>query len=437
MTIRSRLFSADEESGKRDDDRKPGKPAKGWFPRKAPIIIRRRRVIGFLFATLLIWLFVHNVPNLGPFEQRVSRNHARRVPQDMDVEARGLVQDPRDPRLQDLPAPPPPGPPPLEKDVDKPRRDYEGQIRFYYLASSLHSIARTMGHRDANRNVLFAASDLKAASDVIPLACEMARWKRNFVHVAIMGRDELSLEDVKRLNGAEKKTCNVYWHDARPDFADESSDHRMEVSIAGALGHMENFMHPQAVVTSAADTEDAFFSNAISRKSRDLHQTHIELPKRSIETLSWFTRLEASSLRAWHTATVDIVIQAPQESSGSLVRLLKSLARADYSGFIPPRLIVELPSKFNQNTMGFLDSFTWPPPRYSSRGNNNELVLRRRIPEKRITPQESSVRFLESFYPTHTQHSHAFILSAQAELSPVYYHYLKYQLLEYKYSSLN
>ena len=41
---------------------------------------------------------------------------------------------------------------------------------------------------------------------------------------------------------------------------------------------------------------------------------------------------------------------------------------------------------------------------------------------------------LESFWPSDPSTSHALILSPQIELSPLFFHYLKYTLLEYKYS---
>lgn len=52
-----------------------------------------------------------------------------------------------------------------------------------------------------------------------------------------------------------------------------------------------------------------------------------------------------------------------------------------------------------------------------------------------MTSEEASVRFVESFYPQSTADSHVLLLSPQTELSPLYYHYLKYHLLEYRYSS--
>jgi len=61
--------------------------------------------------------------------------------------------------------------------------------------------------------------------------------------------------------------------------------------------------------------------------------------------------------------------------------------------------------------------------------------LRHRVPQYGLSPEESSVRFLESFWPANPDKSHVLVLSPQAELSPLYFYYLKYAILEYKYST--
>ena len=244
----------------------------------------------------------------------------------------------------------------------------------------------------------------------------------------------MKLDDIKRVNDFDDSTCHIFWHDARPDYPRRSTQHRMEVSVAGALGHIENFMHPQAIITNYPEHEDDYFVKAINRKTKELMQTHIQLPKGATDTLEWITRLDAEALHNWHSATIDIVVQAPQKSSGSLVRLLKSLETARYDAFLPPRLTLELPHQLHPDVMAFLDDFEWPPVKYQSHLPYHQLTLHRRIPEKRLTDYESSTRFMESFYPYDTMDSHVLILSPQAELSPSYYHYLKYHLLEYRYS---
>ena len=102
----------------------------------------------------------------------------------------------------------PPHPP---KDSEAEKHYFDGGIRFYNLAVSLHSISRLRGHLEVNKNVLFAVSNLRSASELIPIACEMAAWERNDVHFAIMGRDDMALDEIKLLNGIDEG-CDVNWH---------------------------------------------------------------------------------------------------------------------------------------------------------------------------------------------------------------------------------
>ncbi|KAI9725253.1 MAG: hypothetical protein M1828_003434 [Chrysothrix sp. TS-e1954] len=435
MGWRERLFATDEELGKRDDDHKPS-PNGGisWVPRQKPAI-RWKRILGLIGACACLWVFVRNIPVLSPARQRLnpyeSISYSRPRPARAPIYAPSPASSPVEhddsitastPFSQDA------------KAAETVPHDFDGPVKFYALAASLHGIARTSGHRASNKNILFAASSLKSVANLLPLACEMASWNRNYVHVTIMGRDEMSLDDIKQINGATRNSCDIFWHDARPDYAVYSSNKRMEISVAGALGHVEAFMHPQAVITDDFEDEDVFFGRAIQRKAKALGQTHIKVP--DPEALAWIARLEAASLRAWHAATIDIVVQAPRDTSGSIIRLLRSLESAAYAGFKPPRLTIELPAKLKQDTHDFLNDFKWPPQAHEDNGIGHELSLRRRIPDQHVSVDEASTHFIESFYPANTENSHVLVLSPQAELSRVYFYYLKYNLLEYRYSSV-
>lgn len=84
--------------------------------------------------------------------------------------------------------------------------------------------------------------------------------------------------------------------DARPDYGPESTDFRMEVSSAAALGHINNYMHPQAVIVDNSGTEEDYFLIGIRDRSIELGRTLIELPDNAEQSLIWFTRLDSSSL---------------------------------------------------------------------------------------------------------------------------------------------
>ena len=90
---------------------------------------------------------------------------------------------------------------------------YEGPIKFYYLAQTLHMIYAMMGHRADNQNILFAASSLKSVSALLPLACKMTKRSTNNVHLLLMGRDDVSIEGIKTVNGLSSEECgDLRWH---------------------------------------------------------------------------------------------------------------------------------------------------------------------------------------------------------------------------------
>ncbi|KAF2121066.1 hypothetical protein BDV96DRAFT_563518 [Lophiotrema nucula] len=435
------ILPGDEELGKKDDDHKPGeKPAliATWTHLRTPLRWRRRRILLVVVGLYLVYVFFHNIPDLGEYNGRrvagVGRFGRPIVP---------MTDEEHNAAYNEEPTGPPKGFAKV-RDGEAPPHTYGGQIRFYRLASSLHAASNTGGYRMVNRNVLFGLSSLKSASTLLPMICEMARWKRNYVHAAFFGREDIPMAEILELNGITKEAqddkegkggCPVVFHDARPDYMEWSTEQRAESSVSAAMTHIQSFLHPQVAIMDDSLSEDAFFVRGLRSKCKTLDMPIIEIPKDHWENFLWLSRLDAGSLRNWHKPTVDILIQAPSGSSGGLIRLLKSIKEADYAGLKLPRLTIELPPELDGAAKQYLENFRWPPDVDSNPLALSQVTLRRRIAGHRATQEESAIRFLELFFPTSTTHSHVLLLSPQAELSPQYFHYLKYVILEHKYSA--
>jgi hypothetical protein len=425
MPYHSRVLSKDEELGKRDDD---FRPRRSHTTANAFNIFRwrKRRLIGLLAGIILVYLFVTNPPS------DLRHVDGGRYGQPADA---GQFADARTHQYSRTE---PTGAPPRsikdEEEIEGEKHYYTGPIKFYRLASSLHSITRTMGQRNTNRNVLFAASSLKSVANLLPMACDMAKWDRNYVHLALLGRDTLSLDDILQINGVSSKDCAVLFHDARADYSEYSTDTRLETSVLGAMRHINEFMHPQATITDDSSVEDAPFTRAMRAKGKEYHHPVIEIPEGAYEDFLWMTRLDSGSLGSWDQPQIDILIHAPKDSSGGLIRLLKSLESADYAGLRPPRLTVELPNSIEKFAGSYLSQMQWPPKGDRSPTAVNTLSLRHRISDELSSVEQSSLRFLESFFPA-TPDTHVLLLSPQAELSPQYLQYLQYVILEYRYTS--
>lgn len=395
-----------------------------------------------VLGLIAVYLFVKNMPtDLQPIDQRLG---IRRFTPGERVVGGGRGAAPwQQPQSREQyagmdrePVGAPPRPAVLSEEEQEARMHYyEGPIKFYRLARSLHAIAKTMGSRPQNRNVLFAASSLKSVANLMPMACEMSRWDRNYVHLAITGRSPLSMDEILEINGVDEKSCNVYFHDARGDYCEYSTDERARYSVAGAMKHIQDFMHPQAVIVDDEELEDDFFVRAMKKKMADYGKTMIQIPAGRYEDFLWMTRLDSGSLASWHRPSIEVLVHAPQRSSGGLLRLVKSLVSADYAGLKTPSLTIELPSDVEVFAKRFLSRLNWPPGRKQSDAGTSSLTLRHRIPASHLSTEQASVRFLESFFPASSDDSHVLVLSPQVELNPVFLHYLHYVVLEYRYSS--
>ncbi|GAW10718.1 hypothetical protein ANO14919_000530 [Xylariales sp. No.14919] len=428
------FFMSDEELGKKDDDHKPVNSAgqrrsSSWQPSRVPPPRRSLKRLGLAFAVaVFIYLFVHNIPVLGPNDRMrrpVYPSSQGRLPLRPNHPPPEVIMHPPDPaaRAQTQTLAP-----------NTAEGDFNGPIKFLNLAASLQAIANTRGSQENNRNVLFAAASLKSAATLLPMACQMGAGLKNYVHFALLGRSTINMEQLWEINGIDK-SCVVIFHDARPDYAGISTGGRLEKSVFRGFHHINVYMHPQAIILDASNDEEAFFTRGIKQHVKTSKTTLIELPRLASKSLSWITRLDSAALKMWNKIKIDILIQATPKSSGSLMRLLRSLSAADYTSSAVPHITIELPHHIDTSTKRFLDSFAWPPSYIPNPTNERHISLRHRISSRKFTEEEISSRFLESFWPVQSQQSHVLVLSPHTEVAPQYFNYLKYLLLEYRYSA--
>ncbi|KAJ8125343.1 hypothetical protein O1611_g8296 [Lasiodiplodia mahajangana] len=445
------FFMSDEELGKKDDDHKPVKSAgqrrpSSWQPARVPPRRFLKRV-GFVFVVaVFVYLFVHNIPILGP-DDRMRRPiypssqgrpaHPNRPPPENDMHS-------PDPTVQ------------KEKQtqasaLNAVERSFNGPIKFVKLAVSLQGISNTRGSQTNNKNVLFAASSLKSAATLLPMACQMGLGLKSYVHFALLGRSSMDMEQLWEVNGIDK-SCVIIFHDARPDYAAISTDARLERAVFRGFHHINAYMHPQAIIVDGSNDEEAVFARGLKQHVKASKTTVIELPRLASKSLSWITKLDSAALRSklsrssdklhahrriavWNKVQIDISIQATPKSTGGLIRLLRSLNAADYTSSAIPHITIELPQHIDTATKQFLDGFAWPPSHIPNPNNERYLSLRHRISKRKLTEEETSERFLESFWPAQPQQSHVLVLSPHVELAPQFFNYIKYLLLEYRYSS--
>nr|POE51840.1 hypothetical protein CFP56_26047 [Quercus suber] len=451
-------ISKDEEQGKRDDDFRPARssPYAGASQWLMPWRWRAKRLLATIAALAFVFVFIKNFPAaLGPVSERMdvrlspswTGETAAKMQEGLagvrgklggDI-AQGVSEDATTDGARPGPQQAiaePTGPPPKPKGSRLSEKHYfNGAIKFYRLATSLQKISKTSGSRSSNHNILFAASSLKSAANLMPLACDMARRGRNYVHMAFMGRDGLSVDEILEINGVHTEDCSVYFHDARADYSEYSTDERAEHATKGAMIHFQNLMHPQAIIMDDSKVEDAFFARGMRAKANEFWKTLIEVPAGRYEEFSWISRLDSGSLSNWFTPKIDILIEVPSGTSGGLVRAIKNLQDADYAGLRVPRLTIDLPKDLPHRVSELLKYTNWPPGIDPSPMKQSTLTLRHRISPSGVSSEEATLRHLESFYPVNKDDHHLLILSPGVEVNPLYLHYLLYTILEHRHSA--
>ncbi|OAA68910.1 hypothetical protein ISF_03285 [Cordyceps fumosorosea ARSEF 2679] len=428
-------FSRNETLPKKDDDLKlPHHNGPSWQARTP-----RRRTLRFaIYAIVLLGLFLllrgmiysHN-------KDMVRRPHPHDRNNDpidtgVPTQLTKPKSTPKSPVIDSKPIPTDHSVETHESPDDA--RHYRGTLKFKALSESLRQLSSTpLGFKFAS--VIFAASNLQSAATILPMACERAAaQQKERVLFALFGDADVKLETLLKVNGVGE-SCKIQTIDARADQSRQLSNPRLAFATARAIYYLATYLRPLAVVVDGSSAEDRPFLDGIKEQTSDAPRTTlIELPARAGTRMSWMSKLDAAALAEWNNVHFDILVHAPPTGTGNLKRLLRSLAAADLAGHSIPQLTVELPWTLDLSLERFLSDFKWP--RSSLAGSSPSMLkLRHRIEQEKPSASQSVVRLLESFWPSDAFKSHALILSPHTEVSPQFFHYVKYVLLRRRHST--
>ncbi|ATY64378.1 hypothetical protein A9K55_004550 [Cordyceps militaris] len=429
-----RWFPKNESLAKRDDDLNlPHHHGPGWQTRRPRG--RWLRYIGYaLFVVGLVSLLRHMTYSpeediVRPYSQ-YRNNHPKAAA--MPTRLTAPVATPKPPAVDPKPTDHAPEIPAADEALDN-ARHFRGKLKFKALTASIRQLSSAPLGTGFN-TVMFAASNLQSAATVLPMACERATSRKDRVFFVLFGDSDIKLEDLLKINGIHE-SCKVMTIDARADQSRQLSSPRLALAAARAMFYLATYLRPLAVIVDGSSTEDRPFLDGIKDQMTDaLRVTLIELPARAQSRLAWMSQLEATALASWNDVHFDIIIHAPPTGTGNLKRLLRSLAAADLAGHSIPHITVELPPTLDISLERFLSTFQWPRPRLAG-SHPSMLTLRHHIRHEKPSPSESAVRLLESFWPSDATNSHALILSPHTEVSPQFFHYVKYMLLSRRYSN--
>lgn len=269
-------------------------------------------------------------------------------------------------------------------------------------------------------DVFFVLNGLGSSdTNLVALACAMAKKStRSTVHVAVLGTAHTTIDDYRAKNGFVAD-CPVSFHDARIDASVEKLRTLQLNSYAENAVKSMIEVQPRAIIYTNSKTmpKPTYFTAAIGRHEHEA--TVIELDTSEVKMLGWIADLSPTALSAWNSPKIDIVIDA-SSNTGSLNRLLKSISEARYFVDDYPLILINFDEESSVAVRALVSklNLVWPAER---------LITRRRVgPAKHA--------LLENWYPT-TSNNFGLYLHDQHELSPYYYHYLKFMLLSYRYDN--
>lgn len=228
----------DEELAKKDDDVLLPRSSRPWQPINSPRRPSRLRYVAYAAVVVaLIFLVraftISSEDIVRPYTS--TERYFPDYPDRLDGFRKAILEPPKGQTEQE------PGTKSLPKEEPHHAVKYNGPVKFPVLGGSLRTIGPTGGAYSKNRNVLFAAASLKSVANLLPLACDMAFERENFVHFAFMSKAEIPLKDLLEINGVGKH-CSIIVHDARLDNSAASTDARLALGTARAMCMLPSFM---------------------------------------------------------------------------------------------------------------------------------------------------------------------------------------------------
>ncbi|GAA5968407.1 hypothetical protein JCM11641_007627 [Rhodosporidiobolus odoratus] len=145
--------------------------------------------------------------------------------------------------------------------------------------------------------------------------------------------------------------------------------------------------------------------------------TVVGMKREEAKRAEWVGALELEALRHWHTPRIDLSV-VTNDRPVSLHRLLTSLQTAYYFGD-DISLSVNLEQTTDRLTHRLVDDLRWP---YGS------FALRHRILLGGLMPA-----IVESWYPS-SNDTYGVLLEDDVEVSPLFYGWLKFTILQYRYT---
>ncbi|ORZ06065.1 hypothetical protein BCR42DRAFT_337439 [Absidia repens] len=160
--------------------------------------------------------------------------------------------------------------------------------------------------------------------------------------------------------------------------------------------------------------------HSLDTLAKSHHLSTIQLPISDIQHVLWIPNLPVEALQSWNQINIDLVVITDRRPH-SLSRLFNSIGHSNYLGD-KVDLTIHMEQSADRVTRMFVNSFSW---------NHGTKQLRHRIRKGGLMPA-----IIESWYPSDND-NYGVILEDDIEVSPLFYTWIKYNILHYRYSKSN
>ncbi|KFH70962.1 hypothetical protein MVEG_03808 [Podila verticillata NRRL 6337] len=272
-------------------------------------------------------------------------------------------------------------------------------------------------HERLSSLVVFLSS-MDEAILVKDLICRWSLSPDLSVHVAVAGTHRgLGRKDFARLLPSEG--CHVGVYDLKLSYAPRNptdlESARLAAEVSVNAFHLINSLRPK--VLFYLQEPSSVFSDGLEIAKTRSKIPAIVLKPEDIEHVRWLPDLSIKALENWNTPQVKLVV-ITNNRPGSCIRLLRSLTHAHYLND-QVSLTLNMDAEADRVTIQMAGSFQW---------SFGEKFMRHRVRRGGLM-----LAVVEAWYPQ-GNHEYAVLLEDDVEVSPLFYTWIKYNILRYRYS---
>ncbi|KAI9497353.1 hypothetical protein BDB00DRAFT_756810 [Zychaea mexicana] len=256
---------------------------------------------------------------------------------------------------------------------------------------------------------MFVLDGPEQAAAFYPLMCRFGYTVHAVVSGAERGLSGSTLEKTLKDTGCGRR---VVVHDLDVMVSAEEGTSATEVAMG--IARLVRVLRPRALFHVLRDQP---LSHALETMADNEKITAIGLPADDVVHALWISDLPLEALEQWHTPDINLVVITDRRPH-SLSRLLQSAERSFYLGD-KVNLVVHLEQSSDPVTRMLVNNFPW---------RHGKKILRHRMRKGGLMPA-----IIESWYPKHIN-DYAVILEDDVEVSPLFYVWSKYSILQYRYT---